>query len=313
MWISEPGKVTEEIDYFGNRKHCIYLVKGKEGLLIGGGMSWIAPSLDKQLAQSNFAPEKIRYLLIPHSHFDHCGAVPYLKRKFPHLQILGAAYTQKVLASPKAISFIATQNQRMIEFQGLGQDAKHLDLTFDAIQVDQVVKEGDRIDLGSGIEAQFLEVPGHTQDAIAVYIPKLKALFPTDAAPFPTEDGVEPSFPSPQYSYPAFLASLEKLTALPVQICAFEHHGALVGNETQAFLKQGLEKTRGLKALFLREYQKMGNLDEVAKKFAMESRARNKQDFMSLEVHTTVMKTTIQKVLGEELPPLPSEKAPSKT
>ncbi len=308
MWISEPGRVSAEIDFWGTPKHCIYLLKGKEAMLIGGAMSWIGPSLEKQLAQMEFDSTGIRYLLIPHSHFDHCGAVPFLKRKLPHLKILGAAYTHKVLLNPKAVRFIADQNERMIEFYGLSREAERLGLKFNGIEVEQVVKEGDRIDLGQGMEVQFLEVPGHTQDAMAVYVPKLKALFPTDAAPFPTEDGREPSFPSPQYSYPQYLASLEKMASLPVQICAFEHHGALVGDETQAFLKLGLEKTRGLKELFLRAYQELGTLDEVAKKFALESQARNKQESLSLEVHISVMKTSVQKVLADDLPLKPAGK-----
>jgi glyoxylase-like metal-dependent hydrolase (beta-lactamase superfamily II) len=312
MWISHPGKISPEIDYLGNRKHCIYLLKGQDAMLIGGGMSWIAPELEKQFASLDFPPERIRYLLIPHSHFDHCGAVPFIRRRFPAIQILGTAYAQRVLANPKAIAFIAAQNQRMIEFHGLEAQAQRWDLKFEAIPVERVVKEGDRIDLGDGIEAEFFEVPGHTQCAVAVYVPKLKALFPTDAAPFPTEDGKEPSFPSPQYHYPLYLSSLEKLASLPVQICGFEHHGALVGKECQSFLQQGLEKAKGLKALFLREYQKTGNLDEVARHFALESRSKNHQEFMSLEVHTQVMKTVIQKVLGDALPSPKGDPSPSR-
>jgi 2-aminobenzoylacetyl-CoA thioesterase len=302
MWIANPGKISAQVDFLGARKNAVFLLKGKEGMLIGGGMSYIAPSLEKQFAYPEFDPQKIRYLVILHSHYDHCGAVPYLKRKFPHIRILASAYAQKVLANPKAIDFIARQNKRMVEQMGVVEDSRRLNLQFDGLQVDQVVKEGDRIDLGDGITAEFMEVPGHTKCAIAVYVPKLEALFPTDAVPFATDDGQEPSFPSPQFDFPAFQASLGKLAALPVQICACEHNGVFTGDEAKQFITKGLAKTEGLKQYLMGEYQKAKTLDEMAKNLAVQSIAKNKLPFLDLETQITVSKTVAQKVLGDWLP-----------
>jgi len=92
MWIGEPGKITDRIDFLGTHKNCLYLLKGREAMLIGGGMSWTAPALEKQFSAMDYDFHKIKYLVIPHSHFDHCGAVPYLKRKFPWLQVVASAY-----------------------------------------------------------------------------------------------------------------------------------------------------------------------------------------------------------------------------
>ncbi|GAI18030.1 unnamed protein product, partial [marine sediment metagenome] len=79
MWIQEPGKINDRIDFLGTRDLCLYLLKGKEAMIIGGAMSYIAPSLERQFSEMDFDLDRIRYLVIPHSHFDHCGAVPYLK------------------------------------------------------------------------------------------------------------------------------------------------------------------------------------------------------------------------------------------
>ncbi len=124
MWITNPGKISAHIDFLGTRKNAVFLLKGNEGMLIGGGMSYIGPSLETQFTRLEFDPRKIRYLAILHSHYDHCGAVPYLKRKFPHLRILASAYAQKVLANPKAIDFISDQNERMIEKTGLSGESR---------------------------------------------------------------------------------------------------------------------------------------------------------------------------------------------
>jgi len=68
-------------------------------------MSWLVPTLEKQFAQLEIETEKLKYLVIQHSHFDHCGAVPYLKRKFPQIKILASAYSKEVFTREKVIDF----------------------------------------------------------------------------------------------------------------------------------------------------------------------------------------------------------------
>ena len=128
MLIKEPGKITERIDFLGTWENCLYLLKGKEAMIIGGGMSWIAPALEKQLSAMDFDLKKIKYLVIPHSHFDHCGAVPYLKRKFPHIQIVASAYSKEVFSKEMAVDFIAGINKEMIEKFGLQNEYERLNL-----------------------------------------------------------------------------------------------------------------------------------------------------------------------------------------
>ena len=86
MLIQEPGRVTDRIDFLGTPKICLYLLKGEDAMIISGGMSWVVPSLARQFSAIDFDFKKVRYLVIPHSHFDHWGAVPYLKGKFPHMR-----------------------------------------------------------------------------------------------------------------------------------------------------------------------------------------------------------------------------------
>ena len=59
MWIGEPGEVTDRIDFLGTREICLYLLKGKEAMIIGGGMSHIAPYLEKQFPQMDYDTETI--------------------------------------------------------------------------------------------------------------------------------------------------------------------------------------------------------------------------------------------------------------
>ena len=168
MWLGEPGKVTDRIDFLGTHKICLYLLKGEEAMIIGGGMGWIAPSLEEQFSAMDFDLKRIKYLVISHSHFDHCGAVPYLKRKFPQAQIVASAYSRDAFSKEKTIKFIVNTNQEIIQKLGLQAEHEQLNLQLNRIQVEQVVAENDVINLGDGIEVHFMEVPGHSKCSIAV-------------------------------------------------------------------------------------------------------------------------------------------------
>ena len=297
MLIQEPGKVTDRIDFLGTREICLYLLKGKEAMIIGGGMSWIAPSLERQFSEMDFDFKKIKYLVIPHSHFDHCGAVPYLKRKFPGIQIVASAYSKEVFSKEKAMNFIANINKEMVEKLGFQNEYKGLNLQFDKIRVDRVATENDIIDLGDRVEAHFLEVPGHTKCSLAVYVPRLKAMFPSDSAPHPTDDGSELSHPSPQYDFSLYLESLRKLATYEVAICGFEHHGIFIGEQAKKVLQQGLEQAERFKDYVIEQYQQIGDWGKVAQRLATEAMEKNKFPFLSLELQTSVTKSVISKIL----------------
>lgn len=297
MWIREPGKVTDRIGFLGTYKLCLYLLKGEEAMIIGGGMSYIAPSLEKQFSAMDFDLSKIKYLVTPHSHFDHCGAVPYLKRKFPHAQIVASAYSEEVLSKERVVNFIADANKEMINKLGLQDAYEKLNLEFDGIQVDRVVAENDIIDLGDGIEAHFIEAPGHSKCCIATYVPRLKAIFPSDAAPHPADDGSGLSYPSAQYDFSSYMESLRKLASANVQICGFDHHGVFVGDQAKNILQQGLEQTEKLKNYIMEQYQAIGDLDKTAQKLASEASEKSKFGFVSQELMTTITKAMISSII----------------
>lgn len=297
MWITEPGKITDRLDFLGARESCLYLLRGRDMMLIGGGMSWIAPSLEVQFSAMDLKPEKLKYLVISHSHFDHCGAVPYLKRKFPHIQIIASAYAESIFAREKAVSFIAAGNKYTIDQMGLQSEYERLDLKFDGIHVDRVVTEKDIIDLGNGIEVHFLEVPGHTRCSIALYVPELKALFPADAVPPPTDDTEAVFFPGPQYNFGMYKQSMGRLASLEVEILASEHFGVVTGNQARQLLQEGLSQTEKFQNHIIELYRQTGNFDETVQKAAAEILQGSEFDFMDREIQLTVLSTAIRRIL----------------
>ncbi len=299
MWFKEPGKINDRLDFLGARENCLYLLKGNDMMIIGGGMSWVAPSLEVQFSTMDFEPEKLKYLLVSHSHFDHCGAVPYLKRKFPHIQILASAHAANILAKENVVNYISITNKYAIDTLGLQSEYEKLDLKFDGINVDRVITEKGIIDLGRGIEVKFLEVPGHTRCSIAAYVPKLKALFPADAASPPTENRDNIFVPGPQYDFGMYRQSIERLACLDVDIFASEHYGVVTGDQAKQLLQDGLRQTESFRGRIVEMYQETGDLDATVQKAAIEILQGNEFDFMgmSAEMQLMVLGIVTRKIL----------------
>ena len=84
MIIDRPGWVTERILLLGRRESCVYVLKGNdEFVLLGGGMIHIVPDLLNQLNEFGIGEDKIKRIIILHSHFDHCGIVSFFKKRWP--------------------------------------------------------------------------------------------------------------------------------------------------------------------------------------------------------------------------------------
>ncbi|MDD5312648.1 MAG: MBL fold metallo-hydrolase, partial [Dehalococcoidia bacterium] len=147
MLKSEPDRITEELYLLGAKHNIIYLVEGKVSMLIGGGMSWIAPRLEQQFTQFDIDLKKIKYLVIQHAHFDHCGAVSYLKHKIPGLMVLGTEAARDILSKEKVISYIEAINRMMVDFYGYSREYDELQLRIDDIGVDETVGNSTVINL----------------------------------------------------------------------------------------------------------------------------------------------------------------------
>jgi glyoxylase-like metal-dependent hydrolase (beta-lactamase superfamily II) len=292
-----PVKIHEFLDLLGAWPNCLYLLKGKEAMIIGGAMSWVAPALEKQFAALDFDLSRIRYLAVTHSHFDHCGAVPYLKRKFPHGEILTSAYAERVFSLKKAVQFVAAMNDRMAEKTGAEKAGGGLDLKFDGFPVDRTIGDRDLIDLGKGITVRFLEVPGHTRCSVAAYVPSLKILFPSDSAAFPTFDGKGAALPSPQYDFRLYRESLKKLAALEAEILAFEHHGFLKGAEAKRFMEKAGARLEENRKFIIEKSRRPEDAEGLVRKLAGEFLEQTRFLFLPPEIQKSVAETVVRKVL----------------
>jgi glyoxylase-like metal-dependent hydrolase (beta-lactamase superfamily II) len=239
MRSNNPGKIDEGLWLLGTKESCVYLLEGSQStVLISAGMSYILPDLLRQIDAFGISSQKIEHIIILHSHFDHVGIVPFLKRKWPNVKIYASARAWQVLSNPKAISIIHDYTLKVCRrVRGNTDDLSVLDWQWRYDVQGEVLDERSRIDLGNR-HIEIHETPGHSSCSISAYVPQLKALFPSDAVAIPYRDEYVIAAGS---SFGQYQQSLDKLSGLNIEILCADHYGYVRGDEAKHYIARSRE------------------------------------------------------------------------
>jgi glyoxylase-like metal-dependent hydrolase (beta-lactamase superfamily II) len=273
----------------------VYLLKGKEYMIIEGGMNYIVPDLLRQFRERGIDTSRITRLLVLHSHFDHCGIAPFFKRKIPGLRIIGSRRSQELYRKEKVITFIRDRNREMIQSLKMEKEAHELNLDFDRMAVDEAVGEGDSIDLGEGVQVRIIEMPGHSSCSIAAYVPSLKALFPSDAGGIPGEG--EEIFASGNEDFILYQKSLEKLRPLDVEIVCLARNGAFSGSDARAYIIRSIEGAEEMRLETIRQFQDVENFEEKLTRLARERYEIIKTRDIPWDIYLALMRGVVRNIL----------------
>jgi len=286
MRIVEPGKVTDNIYLLGKKESNVYLLDGgDEAAILGGGMIYIAPDVIEQIEKINIDPKKIKKAVILHSHFDHVGILPYLKKKWQWIEIIGSKKAKDLLSKEKVISSIQFLNDMILEKQNMKQKAKEIGLDFPKLDVEKVVSEGDTIKVGN-FSLQVLEVPGHSSCSIALYEPKLKALFASDAGGIPMGDDV---FTAANSNFDKYMDSLLRMSKLDVEIHLAEHFGAMTGEDAKKFMEKSIESAKQTRKILEDAYKKHKDISVATEEVTNLLMSKLETEFLPREVISIVV------------------------
>ncbi len=259
MWIQDLGEFNERLVLLGTRQNIIYLAKGDRYMLIGGGGAWMVPELERQIREWRIDMDRVQYLLIGHSHYDHCGAVPYLQKRYPHIEVLASHGAVKLYGLEKAVNNMRTFSNKALEQMGRPLEFEGISLEFDGVRVARALQEGDRIDMGGNLSFNVFETPGHSRCAITVYAPEQKWLFPSDSMAIPVGNG-DDFMCTASESFKVYLDSLQKLVNLEIRACAWEHHGIMTGDDVQDIVRRVTRSTLEYKHALLEHLDQSGDV-----------------------------------------------------
>jgi glyoxylase-like metal-dependent hydrolase (beta-lactamase superfamily II) len=258
MWIKEPGTITERIEFLGRPELCSYLVKGDTYALLGGAMAHVTPDVLTQLTNLEVDLERIRHLVILHSHYDHLGMAPYLARKWPWLTVAISKVGARILKNQKALKVIQGYNNSIVKTaHGAGQ-IEPLNLAKEGFPIHRIITGGMELDLGNKVKLQIIDVPGHSVCSIAAYFPKEYALFPSDSIGSLTEERILPMGSS---NYDDFQLSIETLSNVHAEIVCLEHFGALTPPEGIGFCERVKKEATDFRKEMIDTYKREANIE----------------------------------------------------
>jgi len=302
MWIREAGEVNGRLMLLGTPKNSVYLVKGDRHMLIGGGGQWMVQELGRQIREFHIDMDRVQYLLIGHSHYDHCGAVPYLQKRYPHLKVLASHGAEKLYAMEKAMRNMRTFSHQVMETRGLPMEFEGVSLDFDEVRVERALREGDHVDLGSNLSFNVFETPGHSRCAMTLYEPKQQWLFPSDsmAFPFPARKGDE-FMPTASESFVVYLNSLKKLANLGIRLCAWEHYGMMTDEDARDIVQRVIRSTLEYKDRLLGHLDKLKDEEKVAQWAARDWKDKTEFEFVPYNVMLHITRVMVKNAVEEQV------------
>lgn len=218
-------KMDRIIDVTGGKGGNAFLVLGTEKTaLIDCGMAYCASNLIKNIKQV-LCKRTLDYICISHSHYDHIGAIPYLKEQWSNSKVLGAEYAKQTLNKPNALKLIRSLSMQAAQIYGADSIADYDD---EMMKVDTVISDGEMLDLGR-LSIHVVETRGHTKCSLSFLIDN-ETLFPSESTGYMSKSGK---------IYPAFLtscseaiASIDKCQKLKPRFIISPHFGLV--NESAA-------------------------------------------------------------------------------
>jgi 2-aminobenzoylacetyl-CoA thioesterase len=303
MRVRKPGKIRDHLWFLGSEESCVYLLEGRDdSMLVSGGLSYLVPDILRQFKEFHIDETRITKLLILHAHFDHVGIVPFFKRRNPKLEIYASARGWEILQMPKAVQTINNFSLSVARRSGKEGVLAAYDLDWRGEITGNSISEGDRVDLGN-LEVLMIETPGHSTCSVSAYVPKLKALFASDAGGIPYKDKILASGNS---NFTQYQKNLEKLRDLDVEFVCADHYGYVTGEEAGDFIRQTMEVARQERSLMDEAYRRTKDIQIAAKELTDYYYNQYPDWVVSPEIVEGVYRQMIRHIAGAGTSPSPS-------
>lgn len=269
----------------GGRGGDAYLIVGdQKTALVDCGMAYCASRLIHNI-KDILANRPLDYILLSHSHYDHIGAIPFLRAEWPELKVCGAEHDQNILKRYNALKAI-----RELSFQAAKIYSEGLieDYNDDLMKIDIVIAEGDHIDLGQST-IQILETPGHTRCTLSFLI-NHEILFVSESCGVLSRSGkVYPGF---LVNYSQTIKSIKTCQALHPKFIYSPHYGLINLNYMPSYWQNCIEAAEKSR-YFILHYSDLGYTEEEIlleyKEFFRDEESSSEQPINAFLINTRSM------------------------
>lgn len=286
-------ELSENVRMLGNGYFNFYLVGRERAALVECGTRAGVQIFAEQWEKIGDKPA-IDFLVALHSHFDHVCGIPTLKILFPDARVVASSNTQKTLARADIViehfRSDALVSQTYLD-RGLIDrlpDTKEID----RIDIDEVVGQGDVLEIEPGLTMEFLDAPGHSACSIAAYIPRDQVMLVSDAVGFVASTGVMP--PIFFQGYDLYVGTIRRLMTYPTKILGGAHGDVARGDEVGRLYQMSLDSAQQVAAT-VEESLQMGVSEEELTARLHEQYIQDGLSLYPKEMMMAVMKLIIRR------------------
>jgi glyoxylase-like metal-dependent hydrolase (beta-lactamase superfamily II) len=225
------GPVKKQFYILGSSTFPIHLLDGAKAVVFDAGVGCMG-KIYAEAIRSVIGTREPGILFLTHMHWDHCGAVAYLKKAFPSMQIAASQKAAEILKRRRVIELIGRLNKdirpTIANLPGI-DSSRLIDEPFQLFGIDIILEDGQTIELDGDTAVEVLATPGHTMDHLSYYIPGEEVLIAAEASGCLDSMGnIVTEFLA---DYDAYLISLKRLSSLPVDVLCQGHRIVFVGKD----------------------------------------------------------------------------------
>lgn len=276
----------------GKGGYSFLLIGDGKTALLDCGMAYSAQNLIKNIKHT-LKNKELDYLFISHSHYDHIGAIPDLRKEWPALQIFGAEHAALILNREHALKQIRSLSQMAAGFYHADELEDYDD---QLMRVDHIVFDGDSYDLG-GVTVQVIETPGHTQCSLSFLINQ-QTLFASESTGYMSNSGQ--LFPCFLNSYSQAIDSIHKCAELNPTSIIVPHYGFLEKSKTAAYWHNCLKAAEKSRDFILHLLKQGYNKEQILAAYEIEFQDKESKEEQPLKAFRINAQNLIKAVLKDK-------------
>jgi 2-aminobenzoylacetyl-CoA thioesterase len=273
MWIKTSGALSENVYQLTTSVSTHLLAVGDASVLVDTGISSVHGRLTEELQRYLGGEEgRLDFIFLTHAHFDHLGGIPYLRKAFPGIMVLGGPQTSEILGKAEVLDLFYEKNLACAQAMNTDLQMSKEEWTA-AIQIDRILGDGDALDIGDGVEIKLISTPGHTIDSVCYFVRPDAALACGET--IGSFSGREKINNCCTANFVEYTESLEKLTGLDVRILGFPHSGVITGELVPKYFVEARQEVDRFRQL-VKERIEQGELtNEIFESLLPEWQAQN--------------------------------------
>ena len=216
-----PEEIINVTTGFGSES--LLIIGSEKTALMDCSMAYCGEALVGKI-KKRLGGRPLDYIFISHTHYDHIGAIPYLKKEWPNVVCIGAEHGKQVLDRPGALKVIKKLGNRAAEMYSHGTVK---DVSVEGLTIDKVVHDGDIIDLGDE-KIVVLETPGHTRCSLTFVLEPAGIMMAAESVGILNRRGI--CHPAVLQSFEDSINSIQKCREYNPKRIIISHYGIIPAN-----------------------------------------------------------------------------------